>query len=64
VVERIATDLRSIDENLEIGSRLPLADELVEGERAQGGVGVVLSLLRRDEAAGIVPSNILGKSLI
>jgi hypothetical protein len=64
VIERIAAHLRGVDEHLEIGPRLPLPHELVEGERAQGSVGVVLSLLRRDQAAGIVQANILGKSLI
>ena len=39
VVERLAARARGLDEHLEVGARLRLADELVEPLRAQRGVG-------------------------
>ena len=52
VVERLAARPRRVDENLEIGARLLLADELGELLRPQAGVDIVVALVAGHEAFG------------
>ena len=51
VVERIAPRLRGVDEDLEIGPRRLLAGEIVERQRPQRRLGVVLALFGCEQAA-------------
>ena len=50
VIERLAAGLGRVDEDLQVGARLPLADEVGQHERAQGRLAVVVAALGRDQA--------------
>jgi hypothetical protein len=50
VIERIAARLRRLDEHLQIGPRLALADEVGEHERAQARLGIILAAFGGEEA--------------
>jgi hypothetical protein len=50
VIERLAARFRRLDEDLEIGARRRLADEIVQRLRAQGHVDILAALFGRDQA--------------